>query len=80
MSIFDILLLLLTRCSLHESVLLDKLSQGGEKVHLLPSLWPAAAQGPVIAQAMVKVKQVLHITTFPEVSSSEIFSSPSKGF
>lgn len=79
MSIFDILLLLLTRCSLHESVL-DKLSRGGEKVHPLPSPWPAAAQGPVIAQAMVKVKQVLHITTFPEVSSSEIFSSPSKGF
>lgn len=80
MSIFIIVVLLLAWHSLHESVLLNKLSRGGEKVRPLPSLWPVAGEGPLMTQAVVQVKQVLHITTFPEVSSSELFSSPSKGF
>lgn len=48
MSIFDILLLLLTPCSLHKSVL-NKLSQHGEKVHpspfLLASCWWESGYG-----------------------------------
>ncbi|XP_053935048.1 uncharacterized protein LOC128853517 [Cuculus canorus] len=39
-----------------------------------------AGERPVTAQAVVQVKQVLHIIAFPEVSSSELFSTPSKGF
>lgn len=77
MSIFDILLLLLVLCSLHTSVLLNKPSQHGEKVHfplfLLASSWWESGYGTTCCVIETGL-------AYPEVSTSELYSSPSKGF
>lgn len=77
MSIFDTLLLLVALCSLHKSVLLNKLSQRGEKVQLPPFLlatcWWESGYGTTCCVIETGL-------AYPEVSTSELFSSPSKGF